>query len=242
MISVDLEGIRWVWFDLDDTLWDFTTNTDVALSEVYKIHSLSRWFTSVDNWLETYHTHNRALWELYNAGKITKGYLQSERFSRTLVSAGVPTEAVDVLASKLNVDYLAILGKCTTLIPGAVELLEAVNRRGLKVGILSNGFKEVQFDKLRSGGILDKVDCIVLSDEIDVNKPDRRIFDYALSKAGAAASESIFIGDNPETDILGAVNAGWRTIFFNRHKTAYVLPPSVPVADSLFEMVEMLAR
>ncbi|MDE5572446.1 MAG: HAD-IA family hydrolase, partial [Muribaculaceae bacterium] len=87
---------------------------------------------------------------------------------------------------------------------------------GYKVGVISNGFKGIQFNKLRSSGLEDWFDEIVLSDEIEVNKPDSRLFEYALKKATTNAYESVIIGDNRLTDIHGGAQAGWQTIYFNR--------------------------
>ena len=106
-------------------------------------------------------------------------------------------------------------------------MLIYLRSKGYKIGIISNGFYEVQYNKLRSSDIEHLIDVVVLSDDIGINKPDRRIFDHALRKAGATAEESIIIGDNPDADIYGAKSAGWRTIYFNRKGK-----PSVSEADA----------
>ena len=123
--------------------------------------------------------------------------------------------------------------------PGAKTLLDTLAAKGYKIGVLSNGFKEVQYDKLRSAGVLEMIDCMVLSDEIDVNKPDKRLFDYALQKAGTTAAESILIGDNPDTDIKGAINAGWKAIFFNRNGIKATFDTDIPATSDLDEVTRL---
>ena len=68
---------------------------------------------------------------------------------------------------------------------------------------------------------------MVLSDDIGVTKPDRRLFDYALQVVGGEASTTVMIGDNYDADILGAHDAGWRTVFLDRKN----LNPEPNVAD-----------
>lgn len=228
------DGIEWVWFDLDDTLYDFSRASLEALGEVYSIHRLGRFFNNLTEWVETYHRHNSALWELYNHAGITKERLKLKRFSGPLSEAGADNNAISPLAAALDRDYLRLLGRKGYLIEGAAELLGNLKSHGKKIGLLSNGFKEVQYDKLKSSRLDHKVDCVVLSDEIGVNKPDKRLFDYALGKSGASASHSVMIGDNPATDILGAVNAGWRAVLFS--------PGSAIAPSDLPEGVDVITR
>ena len=67
-----LDGIDWVWFDLDDTLYDFRANSHTSLAETYRIASLQRWWPSVDEWRDHYHRINDELWELYAPGLISQ--------------------------------------------------------------------------------------------------------------------------------------------------------------------------
>lgn len=208
-------GARWIWFDLDDTLYDFMGSSAVALREVYNKYRLDRYFRDEEHWFEVYHRHNAAMWVLYNAGKIDQAKLRYDRFYLPLEEGGVPDEENRRLNPLLDVDYLNALGSTGMLIDGADSVLRHLKSRGYKIGILSNGFKAVQYQKLASSGIDKYIDCVVLSDAIGVNKPHRPIYDYALQQSGAVAAESVMIGDNPDTDIAGAVRAGWPAILFS---------------------------
>lgn len=55
----------WVWFDLDDTIWNFTDNSLEALAQLYEAEHLNRWWADVDSWRDNYHHHNTMLWALY---------------------------------------------------------------------------------------------------------------------------------------------------------------------------------
>ena len=83
------------------------------------------------------------------------------------------------------------------------------------MNVLSNGFKGIQQQKLVSGGIDHLIHHVVLSDDCGITKPLPGIYDYAMQVCGTTPEASLMIGDNPETDIQGASQAGWRTIYFN---------------------------
>lgn len=219
------QGVEWAWFDLDDTLYDFKESSMIALREVYRSMSLDRFFDSEQSWIDIYHRHNASLWAEYNVGAVTKEFLKMERFRRPLMEAGADAPTAAQLSKDLDPEYLRQLAATGLTIPGTHRLLESLRSAGVKIGILSNGFTEVQHDKIETARLTDLIDCIVLSDEIGINKPDRRLFDYALKKSGAKASNSLMIGDNPDTDIAGALNSGWRAYLFN------------PQSDSLLNLL-----
>lgn len=211
-----MNEISTVWFDLDDTIWDFRRNSRISQRILYDRFSIGRFCESPEKWIETYERYNTALWNRYNVGEISRQTLMVHRFVLPLTELGMSEKEIMESHSAMSDFYLDILSRQTNLVPGAREAVEAAGNAGYKVGILSNGFREVQYKKLSSGGMDGMFDVIVLSDEIEVNKPDIRIFRYAEEKAGIKSGESLMIGDNPSTDIAGAVNAGWSAVFFNR--------------------------
>ncbi len=220
-----LTEIEWVWFDLDDTLWDFKANSRYLLALIYVERGLNRWFTSAEDWIARYEEHNHRLWSDYSAGRITQQFLRADRFRKPLIDAGHPKAEAE--SEFLDVHYLERLSQMDQLVDGAIELLTALRTRGYKIGVLSNGFNAVQNCKISISGLRPLIDMIVLSDDIGVPKPDRRIFDYATSQAKSIPDKCLMIGDNHDTDIAGAVEAGWRAIYFRRtdaHDCIYEVP------------------
>lgn len=191
--GVFLPEDRFIWFDLDDTLWDFHHNSREALTDVFDKYGLNRFCPCPQEWSETYHAVNDPLWDLLAQGKITSDELRHKRFSVSFANIGMPEEEIGRIGSEADTYYLSQLSIRKTLVPGVLDLLSRLKERGYKIGVLSNGFREFQTRKLISGGIDRFVDILVTSDEIGINKPDSRIFDYALDKAGVAASRSIMI-------------------------------------------------
>lgn len=208
--------IKVAWVDLDDTLIDFHANSRRALARVYRDYSLDSLWADADSWTECYEKHNRALWALYSQGEITRPYLRMERFTRPLTEAGMPADRAERLSAELDTVYLDYLALEKELVPGAKELLHLLRSRGLTIGVLSNGFKEVQHRKINSAGLTDLIDLTVLSDDIGVNKPDVRLYRHAMECSGEPDPQAhIMIGDNPDTDIAGALAAGWSAILFD---------------------------
>lgn len=205
------------WIDLDDTLIDFRANARAALVALYdsmpRINSL---FPTAAEWTEAYERHNLALWSQYNIGDITRDYLRVERFRRPLVEAGMPEGEALSLSPDLDPIYLDLLAGERRLVPGAVSLLERLRAAGITTGVLSNGFKEVQHRKIESAGLGGLIDIVVLSDDIGVNKPDVRLYRHAMERSGYTdPAVNIMVGDNPSTDIAGALAAGWEAVLFD---------------------------
>lgn len=208
----------WVWIDLDDTLIDFRANSRLTLRRVYADCALERFFPTCEAWMQSYETHNHHLWDLYSRAEITQSFLRIDRFATPLRPTWTGSED-DLIAFARELDplYLDILAEQRTLIPGAMELLKHLRGRRYNIGILSNGFEQVQMRKLAVTGIGEYVDLTVLSDHIGINKPDPRIYLHAMERAASPTpSRHLMIGDNLATDIAGAISAGWHAVLFDR--------------------------
>lgn len=212
--------IKTVWFDLDDTLIDFRANSRAALRIVYdSVEPIRLLFADAEAWTERYEFHNHRLWDQYSRAEIDRDTLRMERFRLPLAEAGMTDTEARRLSEFLDTYYLDRLAEQKNLIPGAIELIDAIKNRwpDIRIGVLSNGFADVQHRKIRNAGLQDKIDLTVLSDDIDVNKPDRRLFEHAARMAASEQPDSnLLIGDNPATDIAGALGAGWHAIWFDR--------------------------
>lgn len=203
-----------IFIDFDDTIYDTHGNAEIALSELYDTLHLSQYFPSLEAFTEPYWAANVELWGQYSRGEVSRDYLILERFRRPLsMGAGLnPDEAYCMKASDIFLDLCA----CKPgILPGARELLEYLQSR-YRLYICSNGFHEVQYRKLKASDTMRYFERVILSEHAKANKPSREFFDYAFRITGADPSRVIMIGDNYQTDILGAHNYGLDTIFFDR--------------------------
>jgi putative hydrolase of the HAD superfamily len=94
-----------------------------------------------------------------------------------------------------------------------VEMLNTLKQQGYLLGIISNGRGEFQNRAISGLGIQDYFDVILISEIEGVRKPTTEIFQRAMTRLGVLAQDSVFVGDNPDADILGAKSAGMRTIW-----------------------------
>ncbi len=227
-----------MFVDIDDTLWWFTENSKLALRHTFDAFDISSVCT-YERFKEVYLKKNLELWNLYHHGLIDKDFLVNERFRFTLKECGYKGD-VEKMCHLLDEEYLRFLALQPTTIPGARQLLEYLVAKGYDVNTLSNGFQGTQQQKLISGGLSDLIHRNVLSDDCGITKPQRGIFDYALEQCGAEAATTVMIGDNPDADIKGAHDAGWRTIYFNIRGLDPIEDTADAVVTSLDEVQQIL--
>ncbi len=99
--------------------------------------------------------------------------------------------------------------------PEAPEVLTELRTRGLRLGVISNYHDDLPI-LLRVHGLDRLLDTVTFSQEAGAEKPDRRVFDRALERAGGSASEAVHVGDSWDADYLGALGVGMRGIWLNR--------------------------
>lgn len=205
---------KWIFFDLDDTLFDFSSASLKALALLWKERNeINSLFPTPEEFIDEYHIHNKRMWKLHESGHITAEFLKGERFRLTIAPERNDND-INKISRELNDRYLWHLGECDMLLPGVKETVSHLSKKHL-IGILTNGFTEIQYRKLRTTGLDRHIQRMVISDEIGIQKPDPRIFHYAEQEIGAKPEEIIMIGDNPDNDIQGALDAGWKAIYYN---------------------------
>lgn len=203
-----------LFFDLDRTLWDFEANAIEAFQDIFVDYSLQRYFPGVESFVQTYEKYNEELWDQYRKGLIKKDFLRNYRFKLTLMDYGVDD---DVLARKISDRYLEVAPQKSNLVPGTQEVISHLSGK-YRLYILTNGFSEVQGVKMKSTGLDRHFKYMFTSDEAGYQKPNPKIFEYALKNLNAKKVESIMIGDDLEVDVLGAKHFGMDQVFFNPKK------------------------
>ena len=212
-----MQKYKHLFFDLDHTLWDFETNSKHTLKELFEKYDLNTFFKSFDLFYEKYETHNEQLWVEYREKKITKEALNFDRFHTPFSEAGLTDEAI---AQQFALDYISVSPTKTALMPNAIEVLEKLKQKHT-LHVITNGFKEVQFVKLKNSNLEQYFSKIFISETIGASKPKTAFFEYAIKSANARKSECLIIGDNLETDIDGAINFGLDYVFFNPNKNQH---------------------
>ena len=218
---IQLDKIRHIFFDLDRTLWDFDTNSEEALRELYqKLGPKPFNSADCDNFVKIYQEVNEQHWEKYRHGQIGKDYLRRNRFVETFAQleiTNIPENTWEL--------YLDICPRKSRLINGAHELLKFLSQH-FKLHIITNGFYETQQLKLKHSGIRDYFQHVFASDVIGHQKPHKEIFSYALQNSGATPEDSLYIGDDYKVDVLGAIDAGIYPIHFTHSENTLAVEGS----------------
>lgn len=116
-----------------------------------------------------------------------------------------------------------------------------LKEKGYRLHICSNGFHEVQYRKLRASEMEQYFDKVILSEDAGENKPGRGFFDYAFAQTGASPASTLMVGDNYQTDILGALNYGLKAVWFNRWNAAQTPDERILLTTkSLLQLKEIL--
>jgi putative hydrolase of the HAD superfamily len=130
---------------------------------------------------------------------------------------------LEKLGVKENIVFLAtqideLWWSCSNaqLYPDVEPTLSGLNSKGLKLGLVSNGFKQDLDHVLGELGLEKWFDAVVCIDSCSCAKPDRQIFLYALDKFGIAPDEAVFVGDSVAQDYEGAIGAGIKSYLIDR--------------------------
>ncbi|MBO5593273.1 MAG: YjjG family noncanonical pyrimidine nucleotidase [Prevotella sp.] len=228
-----------LFIDFDDTLYDTHGNAVIALKELFEFLRLDQYFEDAELFYDEYWKANIDLWTRYSKEEITRDYLIVERFRRPLsFGKGLePTEEYCLKASDLFLDF------CSSkpgVVAGAHELVDYLKTKGYRMHVCSNGFHEVQYKKLQACGLYNSFNTIILSEDAGANKPSQQFFDYAFQKSGAVKETTLMIGDNFNTDILGAKQAGLDTAYFNRYPEYPATEPVTFEVTTLQELMDIL--
>jgi putative hydrolase of the HAD superfamily len=224
-----------IFFDLDRTLWDFESNSRETLTGIFEKHSLNQYFPSPEPFILAYHKHNEILWNQYRAGHIKKETLRSQRFELSLLEAGIINPE---LARALNQEYIITSTHKTVLFPFTHEILNYLLEK-YSLHILTNGFRETQLSKMKNCDLSKYFKNVFTSETIGYNKPHPKIFHWAMSSVNGRKDECLMVGDDIDTDILGAKSAGMDQAFFNPHRIITEVKSTFEI-NSLIELKKFL--
>lgn len=210
-----LKEIQHVFFDLDRTLWDFETNSEATLKELFTEFKLTEKLgVSDDDFIKEYKRINEIFWEDYRNGVIKKEELRYARFEAAMKFFDHEDTQ---LAADIGEQYIWRSPRKTALVDGTIEVLEYLLPK-YALHIITNGFEEVQHIKMTGSGLDPYFTHQITSEAAGARKPSIQVFEYAQNLTGASAGNSIMIGDHLEADVEGALNAGWKAVFFEPNK------------------------
>ena len=194
-------------FDLDNTLLDFDHSESRSLTHIHEKYFCEH--ASLDNFTETYTTINQKLWALVTEGRLKPSKLSVQRFQQLLQYYDLPH-----CPKEISHTYKTQLGEATRWYPQAEASIHTLKTH-YKIGIITNGITEVQRRKCTLSGIENWCDCIIISDEVGMAKPDAAIFHLACEQLQAKPHDCLMIGDSLVADYCGARNANMDFCWMN---------------------------
>ena len=196
-----------VLFDADNTLLNFDAAEGKALAETLVNYGIEPDAETV----QTYRTINEELWHQLEKGQIRREKLMNERFTRFL-------KAIDAAGdgAEMNRFYLDQLSTHPDLMSAGVQDVLRELSEVATLAVVTNGFQRVQTRRLAESGILNFMEDVFVSEKMDSEKPNRKIYDGALRALGVENREHVLVvGDSLSSDIQGGANAGLDTCWFN---------------------------
>lgn len=209
-------------FDLDDTIWDYQQNSNDTLKELYESFDLIKHGISSSEFIKVFRVVNNGLWNQFDRGEIGRDIIRKERFLKIFKKLSINLNGV---ALQMQDSFMSTCSAKPTLVAGVKEVLDTF-KSTYKFHILSNGFDEVQFIKIKAGGLEPYFDQVITSGRAGFRKPQPEIFEFALNEIRATKEECIMVGDNPVSDIEGAHNYGIDQIYYNVHKKDCAIEPT----------------
>ena len=201
-----------LFFDLDHTLWDFERNSNLTFEKIFSELKIQ---IPLKEFNDNYGPINLSMWKKYRKNKISQEELRYERLKKTFDSLNKIIEPKIINdISKLYIDYLS---SYPHLFPGTINVLNELSDR-YNLHIITNGFKNIQYKKLESSGIVKFFKNVFTSEDFGYKKPHPLIFKKALEITDTSPNSAIMIGDNLEVDILGSIQQGMQAIHFNSNK------------------------
>lgn len=191
--------------DADDTLLDFKRAMRYAVVKAARTLGItSSDEVIVDNYAEV----TRIIWGRLERGEITREELDNTRFRLLGERLG---ETFDY--GRMNDTYIENMRGTRFVIDGAIELLDGLRARGIKVYIITNGFTCIACERLKA--IIDHVDGAFISEEVGFDKPRPEFFERVLSTVGYPdKSRTLVFGDSETSDIAGGINSGLCTCLY----------------------------
>lgn len=197
---------QWALFiDIDDTIFDFQACAKPAFLAACKACGWKvdeEAFALFQKW-------DHELWKEQKEGTLTVEGLFKKRALRFSKLFGEGKEA-----SRFQPAFHRLLSQQTVLVDGVADCLPDLARQ-YPMYAASNGSLSMQAERLERAGLRNYFQDLFVSDDLGAEKPDRRFFETCLQRSGKTAQKSLMIGDSLTSDICGAKNAGWMTLWFH---------------------------
>ena len=200
-----------LFFDIDDTLIDHRLAEEWGAGQLFERHPADFRAESVQAFVPDWQNASKKHLEEFLKGNIS---FAEQRIRRCREVAARPLTASE--ADLIFRDYLEAYEAGWTVFEEVPSTLESLMRRGVRLGVISNGNVEQQTRKLERMNLLRYFEPVSISESLGFAKPDRVIFQTAAARMGCSVEECVHAGDSLTADVQGTLGAGMGAVWLNR--------------------------
>ncbi|MCM3236476.1 HAD family hydrolase [Heyndrickxia oleronia] len=191
-------------FDLDDTL----LNRDKAVDKMF-LMILEKCYEDVEYSIKNNMHQKFKVYDRRNYGNNDKSKVLESFFDEFPPKYRLPRNDIQDFWNN-NFPH------CFTIDQNTLNIINTIKMK-VKVSIITNGSTQRQMAKIVNTNLNRYFDIIIISEEVGLSKPDKRIFELALNKLNVQPEAVLFVGDDIEKDIGGCQNVNINGIWFNPH-------------------------
>ncbi len=220
-----------LFFDLDNTLLDFSKTEAVSIRRLLSEYNLPCDGEAVAN----YSRINDGFWKRFENGEISKNAIYEGRFKAfcEFYNTSADTKA-------MALQYITYLGQGNYVIDGAFPVLDYLKAKGYYFCATTNGLCITQYRRIKGSGLEPYFNGIFVSEDAGSQKPDTEYFDFVISKIPEKDKRKILIiGDSQTSDILGGINSGIDTCWYNPKGAVAKYTPTYEI-QSLEQLKDIL--
>lgn len=214
------QGFKFLFVDIDDTLYSYERAHCYAIEKLFETQNITEFGLTLESFIEEYVLKRREVKvEHKNSGVCRSRYLAFYKLFNDLGIKNAFLKSRDA-----EEEYWSFLMEGMLPYNEIINFLVKINYRGVRICVISDMQTRIQIEKLKKLGLVNIIDHIVTSEDVNVEKPSARIYDEAVKIMNATRKSCLMLGDDYEKDILGALNCGisaWQVVQSGRSIVKY---------------------
>ena len=227
--------MKYIFFDLDNTLIDFQTAQNKAIESLYYIYKFDN-IVNVEEFIKRWNDLSDYHYDFYTRKEIS---YEEQRNRRVIDLFNGYNLKLDKTPKEIFDIYLKSFEENWTLFDDVYNTIEKLYDSGYKLGIISNGDLSQQTAKLKKTGIYNFFEIIATSSEYEYSKPNPKLYETIIQQFNINKEEIIMIGDQADKDVIPCLNIGIKAIWINRtEKNSEENIPKIKKLNELFDFLK----
>ncbi len=201
--------IKAIFMDIDNTLLDFSECAKFAMTRAFEKNNIP----FKDEYFSTFTKINHSLWREIEKGRLDKEGLYKTRWKNIFSELNI-----NFNGELFEKDFVSSLFDSYQTVDGAEEILKYLKNKYILCAA-TNGPHAEQYSRLKNAGLFSYFDHIFISEDFGAAKPSKKFFDSCVKYLpDIKKDEILLVGDSITADIVGGVEYGLKTCWFNYYK------------------------